>query len=285
MLFEINNREDLGSLNELASLQDQVKAIRLKDKLGKQNFHEDMKKVFEPVTKLLENTSQDITKAITETSIENNEAKENLNNKLLEIMNDRGILATYLMSPLSKITNLENASQFKLVKVSDSNRFNDLKINKTVPITLYNNMLTIRDTGEEFELKGDLLKMITNKNYNVDLASLQDKKLMYDFAKEINFDTKALGNKSTRDRTLIKLLKSPGLMNFASGVSKTVFLSSDPDELCNRLKLLLQAKHAGNNSDMINLEIVAIVDKLSEYKCISKKQHQQILIKHNLIHK
>ena len=124
--------------------------------------------------------------------------------------------------------------------------------------------------------------MITNKNYNVDLASLQDKKLMYDFAKEMNFDTKAQGNKSTRDKTLIKLLKSPGLMVSASGISKTKFLS-DPTELCDRLKLLLQEKHGGNNSNIIDEEIVAIVDKLLEYKCISKKQHKQILIKCNLL--
>ena len=283
MLYSIKDREDLENLNELTSLQDQVKAVRLQDKLGKQNFHEDMKKVFEPVTKSLENTSQNITKSITETSIKNNQAIENSNYKLLEIMNDRGMLAPYLMSPLSKITNPENASQFKLVKDSNSNRVNDLKINKTVPITLYNNMLTFRDTGREFELKGDLLKLITNKNYNVDLASLQDKKLMYDFAKEMNFDTKALGNKSTRDRTLIKLLRAPGLIVSASGVSKTIFLSSDPDELCNRLKLLSQEKQAGNNSNIINPEIVAIVDKLLEYKCLSKKQHNQVLLKCNLL--
>ena len=71
----------------------------------------------------------------------------------------------------------------------------------------------------------------------------------------------------------------------ASGISKIIFLSSDPDELCNRLKLLLQEKQAGNNSDIINDEIVAIVDKLLEYKCISKNQLQQILIKCNLLHK
>ena len=82
--------------------------------------------------------------------------------------------------------------------------------------------------------------MITNSNFNVDLASLSDKKLMHNFAKEMHFDTKAQGNKSTRDRTRINLLKSPGVMVSASGVSKTIFLSSDPDELCNRLKLLLQ---------------------------------------------
>ena len=92
-------------------------------------------------------------------------------------MNNRGILASYLMSPLSKITNPENTTQFKLLKDPNSNRVNDLLRKNTIPITLYNNFLTFRDTGKEFELKGDLLKMITNKNYNVDHASLADKKI------------------------------------------------------------------------------------------------------------
>ena len=273
MLYAIKNNDDLENLNELVSLENQVKVVKPQDKLRKQNFHQDMKKVIEPVTKSPKNTSQKITKTITETSIKNNQAIENLNNKLLEIMNGRGILASYLMSPLSKITNPENTTQFKLVKDSASNKVNDLKINKTIPINLHNSFLTFRDTGKEFELKGDLLKMITNTNYNFNHASIQDKKLMYDFAKEMNFDLKALGNKSIRDRTLIKLLKSPAIM--APGVSKTIFLSSDPNELCDRIKLILQEKQAGNNSDIINQEIVDIVDKQLENKCISKKQHKQ----------
>ena len=283
MLYSIKDREVLEKLNELVSLQNQVKVVRLQDKLGEQNFHEDMKKVFEPVTKSIENTSENLTKAITETSIKNNLAIENINNNLLEIMNERGILATYLMSPLSRITNPENSSQFKLVKDSSSNRVNDLKINNTIPITLYGNMLTFRDTNKQFELKGDLLEMITNGKFNVDLASLSDKKLMYDFVKEMHFDPKASGNKSTRDRKLIKLLNSPGLIVSASGITKTIFLSSNPNELCDRLKLLLQEKHGGNNSDIINEEIVAIVDKLLEYKCISNKEHKQILLKCDLL--
>ena len=285
MLYAIENREDLENLEELASLENQVKSVKLQDKLGKQNFHENVKKVFEPVTKSPENTSENLTKAITETSIKNNLAIENINNNLLEIMNDRGILATYLMSPLSRITNPENTSQFKLVKDPSSNRANDLKINKTKPITFYGNMLTFRDTNKQFELKGDLLEMITNSKFNVDLASLSDKKLMYDFAKEMHFDLNAPGNKSTRARKLIKLLNSPGLMVSASGVSKTIFLSSDPNELCDRLKILLKEKHAGNNSDIINDEIVVIIDKLLDYRCIFKKQHKQILIRCNLLHK
>ena len=285
MLYSIKDREDLENLNELVSLQDQVKVVQLQDKLGKQNFHEDMKKVFEPITKTLENTSENLTKTITESSIKNNQAIENLNSKLLEIMNDRGILATYLMSSLSKITNPENTSQFKLIKDHNSNRVNDLLMKNKIPITLYGNMLTFRDTNKQFELKGDLLEMITNSKYNVNHASLSDKNLMYDFAKEMHFDLKNVGNKSTRDRTLIDLLKSPGLIVSASGVSKTIFSSSDPNELCERLKLLLQEKYAGNNSDIVNEEIVAIIDKLLVYKCITKKQHKQISSKCNLLNK
>ena len=105
MLYSIKDREDLEKIEDLVSLQNQVKVVKLQDKLGEQNFHEDMKKVFEPVTKSLENTSEKLANAITDSSIKNNQAIENVNNKLLKIMNDRGILATYLMSPLSKITN------------------------------------------------------------------------------------------------------------------------------------------------------------------------------------
>ena len=85
-------------------------------------------------------------------------------------MNDRGIIARYLLSPLSKISNAENSTQFRLVKDSQSDTVNDLLINKTIPITLQDNLLTFRDTNKVFELQGDLLKIITNKNYNVDLA-------------------------------------------------------------------------------------------------------------------
>ena len=97
----------------------------------------------------------------------------------------------------------------------------------------------------------------------------------------MNYDTKSTGRPSIRHYSIIKILDSPAIM--ASGISKTIFLSSDADELCERLKLLLQDKNAGNNSEIINEEIVVIVDKFLEYKCITKKQHKQILFKCNLL--
>ena len=69
------------------------------------------------------------------TSKENNKALENSNDKLLEILKDRGVIASYLFSPLPEITNPENTSQFRLVKDSNSITVNDLLINNTLPVT------------------------------------------------------------------------------------------------------------------------------------------------------
>ena len=49
-MFPIKNRNDLDELIELISLENQVKELRLQDKSRKQNFHEDMKKLYELLT-------------------------------------------------------------------------------------------------------------------------------------------------------------------------------------------------------------------------------------------
>ena len=81
MLCSFKNIKDLENLNYLVSLEGRVKAVRLQDKQGKQNFHEDMRKVFEPVTKSIKDVSEEATKTMTENSIKNNKALENLNEK------------------------------------------------------------------------------------------------------------------------------------------------------------------------------------------------------------
>ena len=280
-MFAINNREDLDKLNEAVSLQNEVKVIRLQNKLGEQNFHEDMKKVFEPMTDTLKKTSDNITKTITENSINNNKAIENLNEKILELMNERGLIASYLTTPLVEAFKKDNKSQFRLRKDPNSLKLNDFLIHGNIPVTIFSNMITFRDSNKTFRLEGDLLKVLTNYKFNVDHSSLQDKKLIYEFGKEMKYDIDSLGRPSVRHNSMIRLLGQPAIM--ASGFTKTIILSSDPNELCDRLKLLLQEKHGGNNSNLIDEEIVVIVDKLLEYKCIPKKQHKQILIKCNLL--
>ena len=67
MLYSIKDREDLENLEELVSLESQVKAVRFQDfKISLVNniFLRIRKKIFQPVTKYFENTSQDITQTI-----------------------------------------------------------------------------------------------------------------------------------------------------------------------------------------------------------------------------
>ena len=281
MLYPINNREDLQKLNDAVLLQNQVQEVRLQNKLGEQNYHEDIKNFFKPMTDEMKNTSEKITKTITEHSINSNKAIENLNEKILELMNDKGIIAPCLTTSLVEVFKKDNKSQFRLRKDLDSTKINDFLIHGNIPVTIFSNMITFRDSNKTFKLEGDLLKVITNYKFNVDHSNQQDRKIIYEFAKEMNYDIKSTGRPSVRHNSMIRLLDKPAIM--ASGVSKTIFLSSNPNELCDRLKLLLQEKHGGNNSNLIDEEIVAIIDKLLEYKCISKKQHKQILIKCNLL--
>ena len=142
MMFPIRNVEDLQNLNAAVSLQNQVKVVRLQHKLGKQNFHEDMEEVFEPLTFTFKKTSENITRTITEIYINDNKAIENLNAKILEVMNDKGMIAPYLASSLVNLFKPENKSQFRLRKELNSTKMNDFLIHGNIPASLYSNMVT-----------------------------------------------------------------------------------------------------------------------------------------------
>ena len=133
-------------------------------------------------------------------------------------------------------------------------------------------MITFRDSNKSFKIDGDLLKLVTVYKFNADHSTPQDKKLIAEFAREMNYDTKSIGRPSPRYSSFMKILISPAIMAF--GISKTIILSSDPNEFCDRIKLLLHEKHGGNNSNFIDEEIVAIADKVFENKCKSKQQHK-----------
>ena len=119
MMFPIRNIEDLQNLNEAVLLQNQVKVVRLQDKLGKQNVHQNMEELFEPITNTLKKTSENITKTITESSINNNKAISDLNEKVLELMYDNGIIAHYLNTSPVEVFEKDNKSQFRLRKDPD----------------------------------------------------------------------------------------------------------------------------------------------------------------------
>ena len=74
-------------------------------------------------------------------------------------------------------------------------------------------MLTFRDSSESFKFDGDLLETMKNYDFNVNHSNPQDQKLIYEFGKEMKFDMRQKGRKSGRYKSLIKLLKSPAIMD------------------------------------------------------------------------
>ena len=73
----------------------------------------------------------------------------------------------------------------------------------------------------------------------------------------MKFNIRQKGRKSNRKESLTNLRKSPAIM--ASGLS-TKILPENPNEICDKLKFIVQEKKTGKNSDIINEENVAIVD-------------------------
>ena len=51
-----------------------------------------------------------------------------------------------------------------------------------------------------------------------------------------------------------------------------IFLPENPNDLCDRLEILPQEKQAGNKTDIVNEEIIAMANILLEYRCISTKK-------------
>ena len=176
--------------------------------------------------------SEKLTKSITETSVENNKALENLNKKVLDLMSDKGMIAPYLASSLFNLFKPENKSQFELTKDHISIRMNDFLTNGGIPNILISIMLTFRDSNKPFKINVELLETMTNFDFNVRQSNPQDQKLIYEFGDEMIFKIKQPGRKSNRDKTMIKLLNH----QLSRPLEFQKFSSSDPKELCGRIK-------------------------------------------------
>ena len=57
MLYSIKHVKDLENLNELELLQDQAKEVRLQDKLREQNYHQNVKEIYESLTDIIKDIS------------------------------------------------------------------------------------------------------------------------------------------------------------------------------------------------------------------------------------
>ena len=141
-----------------------------------------MKKIYEPLTDTIKRYLFEFKKSTTETCV-SDEAPEKLNEKILKLMNDRGMIAPCLSSSLVNIFKPKNKSQFRLLKDLNWIRRNNILTNRKIPGNLYRNMLTFRDGNKSFKLDRDLPESMTIYDFNVSHSNPRDQNLIMSLEK------------------------------------------------------------------------------------------------------
>ena len=346
-MYSIHTRDDLEKLKKLQETKSSVRKERLKEKLGKQDFHYDLEEVFEPVTtkqvEATENQKQlsekqiqalhDSTRAASQTTVQaiknqtqairesSNALNKNLqksikegiqeydeitnrNNQLLTSLVTSNQVDSSIVKTVSNLLNDKNKSQFSLEPITQDNP-NLFTINPHNPQqVLIKGSTMIFENGNSYDLSNpDLQYFITNTQFDkpinnwgpiynflndmkYDLNYGDKKSIRYQFIKELysryQLQGYTQGQSQSYTREATQGFTGSGLRSYANGESyreysqQYIFLPSDPDELVDQLKLLYFEKVGGNDSFLINEQIIAIIDKLLEYECISPSQHQNM---------
>ena len=308
-MYSIHDRDDLEKLKKLQETKSSLKAERLKEKLGKQDFHYDMEEVFEPVTEnqkksqnqtklesekqlqALRDSTQTTTQAIQESSntlnkklhksVKEYDKISNRNNQVLTNLVNSNTVDSSFVKTVSNLLNDNNKSQFSLEPMEGSS--NLFTINPTDPqqVLIKGSTMTF-ENGNTYNLNDpDLSYFITNAQLD---TQPQNVNLIYSFLNDMKYNIN-YGDKKSKRYYFIKDFINQfiyqhipyQLSQLGSGFNQYVFLPSDPDELVDQLKLIVLEKVGGNDNPMFNEQIIAIADKLLQYQCITTNQHQNNL--------
>ena len=335
-MYSIHTRDDLEKLKKVQETKSSVRKERLKEKLGKQDFHYDLEEVSEPVTtkqvesnekqlQAIDKQTQGVTQAIenqTRAIEHNNNTLQNsikegikqyneitnhnaeLRNQLLTSLKNSNQVDSSIVKTVSNLLNDKNKSQFKLEPITQDNP-NSFTINPHNPqqVLIKGSTMTF-ENGNSYDLSNpDLQYFITNTQFDKPIKNWGP---IYNFLNDMKYDLYYGDKKSIRYQFIKELYSRYQLQGFTQGQSQSytqgftgsglngesyretsrsstrsstqqyIFLPSDPDELVDQLKLLYFEKVGGNDSFLINEQIIAIIDKLLEYECISPSQHQNI---------
>ena len=273
-----------------------MKAERLKQKLGKQDFHYDNEEGFVPVTEnekqnqtkqelsekqiqALRESTQTTTQAIQHSSeflIEKlqkaNKENDEITNRNIQVLTslvNSTQVDSSIVKTVSNLLNDKNKSPFSLQPVEESS--NLFLINPTDPqqVLIKGSTMTFQN-GKEYSLNDpDLHHFITNTQFD---KEIQNVNAIYNFLKDMKYDLHYGVKKSSR----YKIIRYSLQTQLGSALNRFVFLPSDPDELVDQLKLTVLEKVGGNDNPMLSEQIGAIADKLLENECITTNQHQNI---------
>ena len=234
-MYSIHNRDDLEKLKKLQETEFLLHKERLKEKLGKQDFHYDMEEVFEPVTEnqkqnnskqqelsekqiqaLRDSTQtttqaiQDQTRAIRESSNTMQKsikegiqeyAKQydeitNHNNQFLANLVNYNQVDSSIVKTVSNLLNDKNKSQFSLEPGMGNPNLFTINPSNAQQVIIKNTTLTFLGSGSTYDLNDpDLQYFKTNTKFDKQIKNLGT---IYSFLNDMNYDINYGDKKSMR---------------------------------------------------------------------------------------
>ena len=158
-------------------------------------------------------------------------------------MNKNEVVQSCLIRTIAKLLLPKNKSQIRLLDDLDDDNWSDYKT-QGEKVTICDDKLLFRYTGVVFTLKGDILSLITDYQFNK--TDSPDAKQIINFLDDMHFEIHSKG-KSLGDRTNTKTFYNKRAL-LASGLHEVIFLSKNLNELCDRLRLIFQEKQAGTDT-------------------------------------
>ena len=245
-MYSIHTRDDLEKFKKLQETKSSLKAERLKEKLGKQDFHYDLEEVFEPVTteqvesnekqlQAIDKQTQGVTQAIenqTRAIEHNNNTLQNSikegikqyneitnhNNQLLTSLVNSNQVDSSIVKTVSNLLNDKNKSQFSLEPIegyphSSANLFT---INPHNPqqVLIKGSTMTF-ENGILYNLNDpDLQYFITNTQFDKHINNLDS---IYTFLNDMKYDLNYGDKKSIRYQFIKELYSRYQLQGYTQG--------------------------------------------------------------------
>ncbi len=279
-IYTINSPDDYKKLVQLADAKQIEKEEKLLHRVQKQTFEEDARKILQPLTEQQEKSTKEIVEAVEH--IEPSQITKIYNpmpalepqdvNQLEEI---QGVSAVdkFLSDGFAVLSSQPRQPGFEVVSVGG----NKFEVNQT-PITLKDGLIM----GRDFEINATegLIEALKDRFLDPSYLSKDDQRSLYFLLKKVGY--KSTGHPPKRLEWFKNYspieYETPRQQSwsdddslFASGFK---FLSSDPNELVERLMILI-AEQQGGNDNILN-EATAILDELSKQKEITEDEYYKI---------
>ena len=249
-MYSIHTRDDLEKLKKLQETKSSVRKERLKEKLGKQDFHYDLEEVFEPVTtkqvesnekqlQAIDKQTQGVTQAIenqTRAIEHNNNTLQNsikegikqyneitnhnaeLRNQLLTSLVNSNQVDSSIVKTVSNLLNDKNKSQFSLEPITQDNP-NSFTINPHNPqqVLIKGSTMTF-ENGNSYDLSNpDLQYFIFNTQFDKPINNWGP---IYNFL-NMKYDLNYGDKKSIRYQFIKELYSRYQLQGFTQGQSQS----------------------------------------------------------------